>query len=436
MSASFGFGPIGPDDPENSENSNQNNPGGPDFNELFAQFANFGINPQTLFAAGVGGTGAPLIAIETLRDISRRALATHPELPIGSLDLARTEEAFNIANNWLDDATLFPTSAKSNLPAWSRRDWLDASLLGWQHMLEPLAEGMASALTEVLNQTAMAEAPELAGVTSIMRAFMGSLIATQLGQSVGQLATSVTGSNDVAIPLFKSPALESRLIPQNVDLWADDLDIPMDEVRIFLAVREAAAARLFAHTPWLTEYIRDAIAAYGRGIKIDINSIQEQAERAVDSGELDINNPESISVAINAGLFKPEQSAAQDAALAKLEMIIALIEGWIDHVTTKAVANRLPSLPALSETLRRRRATKSPTQQLFTTLLGLEVSPRKMRECATFWFEVSEDLGALGVAGRDNRWEDPVLLPTAQDLSDVKKFLNSTSAPDDLSGLI
>ena len=436
MSASFGFGPIDPDDPENYENSNQNNPSGPDFNELFAQFANFGINPQTLFAAGVGGTGAPLIAIETLLDISRRALATHPELPIGSLDLARTEEAFNIANNWLDDATLFPTSAKSNLPAWSRRDWLDASLLGWQHMLEPLAEGMASALTEVLNQTAMAEAPELAGVTPIMRAFMGSLIATQLGQSVGQLATSVTGSNDVAIPLFKSPALESRLIPQNVDLWADGLDIPMDEVRIFLAVREAAAARLFAHTPWLTEYIRDAIAAYGRGIKIDINSIQEQAERAVDSGELDINNPESISVAINAGLFKPEQSAAQDAALAKLEMIIALIEGWIDHVTTKAVANRLPALPALSETLRRRRATKSPTQQLFTTLLGLEVSPRKMRECATFWFEVSEELGALGVAGRDNRWEDPVLLPTAQDLSDVKKFLNSTSAPDDLSGLI
>ena len=433
MSGNFGFGPTNPDDPENA---NQNNSGGPDFNELFAQFANFGINPQTLFAAGAGGSGAPLIAIETLREISRRALSTHPELPIGSIDLAKTDEAFNIANNWLDEATLFPASTKTNLSAWSRRDWLDASLVGWQQMLEPLAEGMAGALTEVLNQTAMAEAPELAGVTPIMRAFMGSLIATQLGQSVGQLATSVTGSNDVAIPLFKTAALESRLIPQNVDLWADGLDIPVDEVRIFLAVREAAAARLFAHTPWLAQYIRDAIAAYGRGIKIDINSIQEQAERAVDSGELDINNPESISVAINAGLFKPEQSATQDAALAKLEMIIALIEGWIDHVTTKSVANRLPTLPSLSETLRRRRATKSPTQQLFTTLLGLEVSPRKMRECATFWFEVSAELDATGAKGRDELWEDPAFLPTAQDLSDVKKFLSSTSVPDDLSGLI
>jgi putative hydrolase len=428
VSGNFGFGPNDPNDP-----GEPNNSGGPDFNELFAQFANFGINPQTLFAAGAGGTGAPLIALETLREISRRALATHPELPIGSIDLAKTQEALSIANNWLDEATIFPASMKSNLPAWSRRDWLDASLVGWQQMLEPLAEGMASALTEVLNQTAMAEAPELAGVTPIMRAFMGSLIATQLGQSVGQLATSVTGSNDVAIPLFDTAAVEPRLIPQNVDLWGDGLDIPIEEVRIFLAVREAAAARLFAYTPWLAEYIKGAIAAYGRGIKIDINSIQEQAERAVDSGDLDINNPESISVAINAGLFKPEQSPTQDAALAKLEMIIALIEGWIDHVTTKSVANRLPSLPALSETLRRRRATKSPTQQLFTTLLGLEVSPRKMRECATFWFEVSEE---LTVKGRDERWDDPAFLPTAQDLADIKKFLASTSVPDDLSGLI
>jgi putative hydrolase len=300
-------------------------------------------------------------------------------------------------------------------------------------MLEPLADGMAQALTEILSQTSMAEASELEGVAPIMRAFMGSLIATQLGQSVGQLATTVTGTNDVAIPLFTSPAAESRLIPQNVDSWANGLDIPVEEVRIFLAIREAAAARLFMHTPWLKNYIKDVITSYGRGIKIDIDSIQEEAERAVEAGELDITSPESISVAINAGLFKPEQSASQDLALAKLEIIIALIEGWIDHVTTKSVANRLPSLLALSETRRRRRATNSPTQQLFKTLLGLEVSPRKMRECSTFWFEVSEK---LGLPGRDQRWEDPALLPTAQDLTDVDKFLTSTSVPDDLSGLV
>ena len=305
-------------------------------------------------------------------------------------------------------------------------------------MIEPLADGMASALTNVLKQgptpgsiEGPIEGPELAAIAPIIRAFMGSLIASQLGTSVGQLAVSITGSNDVAIPLFTQS--EARLIPQNITAWAQGLDIPIDEVRIFLAIREAAASRLFSHTPWLSKYIQDAITSYGAGIKIDIDSIQEQAERALETGELDINNPESISVAISAGLFKPEQSASQDAALAKLEMALALIEGWIDYVTTKAVGDRLPSYPALSETLRRRRALKSPTQQLFATLLGLEVSPRKARECAQFWFEVESE---IGLANRDQRWEDPALLPRAEELADVKKFLDSTSVPDDLSGLI
>lgn len=423
MSGNFGFGPNDPSDPSDPNN--------PNFNELFAQLSNFGLNPATLFAAAnSAGSVGPLISTDILRDVARKFISSQGELPIGSQDIADAQVALDIANTWLDEATNFPALSRSNLPAWSRRDWLDSSVANWAKMIEPLADGMASALTNVLKQ-GPTEGPELAAIAPIMRAFMGSLIASQLGTSVGQLAVSITGSNDVAIPLFTQS--EARLIPQNITAWAQGLDIPSDEVRIFLAIREAAASRLFSHTPWLSKYIQDAITAYGAGIKIDIDSIQEQAERALETGELDINNPESISVAISAGLFKPEQSPSQDAALAKLEMALALIEGWIDYVTTKAVGDRLPSYPALSETLRRRRALKSPTQQLFATLLGLEVSPRKARECAQFWFEVESE---IGLANRDQRWEDPALLPRAEELANVKKFLDSTSVPDDLSGLI
>ena len=427
MTNNFGFGPSDPDDP----NSNENNL--PDFNELFAQLSSFGLNPQTLFAAAnSAGSVGPLISPDVLRDVARKFISSQGDRPVGSQDVTDSQVALDIANIWLDEATNFPALSRSNLPAWSRRDWLDSSVTNWAKMIEPLADGMANALTNVLKHENGADAEQgLAAVAPIMRAFMGSLIANQLGTSIGQLAVSITGANDVAIPLFGSS--EARLIPENVTKWAQGLDIPTDEVRIFLAVREAAASRLFSHSPWLSEYIQAAITAYGAGIKIDIDSIQEQAERALETGELDINNPESISVAISSGLFKPEQSPSQDAALEKLEIILALIEGWIDYVSTKAVGDRLPSYPALSETLRRGRATKSPTQQLFATLLGLEVSPRKMRECSHFWFEVESE---IGLAGRDQRWEDPALLPRSEDLADVKKFLTSTIVPDDLSGLL
>lgn len=435
MSNNFGFGPGNPDNPDNSEDpDNTEGANNPDFSEFFAQLSNFGLNPQTLFAAAnSAGSVGPLISPDVLRDVARKFVSGQGDLPIGSQDITDSQVALDIANTWLDEATNFPALSRSNLPAWSRRDWLDSTVSNWAKMIEPLADGMANALTNVLKETSINEAdaaPELAAISPIMRAFMGSLIASQLGTSVGQLAVSITGSNDIAIPLFGQS--EARLIPQNITKWAEGLEIPIDEVRIFLAVREAASSRLFSHSPWLSQYIQDAITAYGAGIKIDIDSIQEQAERALETGELDINNPESISVAISAGLFKPEQSPSQDAALAKLEMILALIEGWIDYVSTKAIGDRLPSFPALSETLRRGRVTKSPTQQLFATLLGLEVSPRKMRECSLFWFDVESQ---IGLAERDKRWEDPAFLPRAEDLFDVKKFLGSTIVPDDLSGL-
>ena len=139
MSGTFGFGTG---DFDGEENENKQNSGGPDFNEIFSQFASMGFNPQTLFAAAANPL-APLISLESLREISRKFLSTAPELPVGDLDLAKSEEALGIANTWLDQATVFPASAATSLVAASRRDWLDASLPGWQKMLEPLAEGMA-----------------------------------------------------------------------------------------------------------------------------------------------------------------------------------------------------------------------------------------------------------------------------------------------------
>jgi len=434
--SNFGFGPGNPNEDEN---------GAPDFSQFFSQFAQFGINPQALFTAAAGN--GPLVSRDTIREIARNFIAAQSEIAVGSVDLAQSQEAIDIANIWLDEATVFPALTRGVQSAWSRREWLEASLDGWQKLVEPLAQGMATALTNILSESGVENAPEMAAVTPIMRAFMGSLIASQLGQSVGQLAISVTGSNDLALPLFSpqvdpssqigfAPTSHERvqphLLPQNILSWSEGLEIPEEEIRIYLALREAAAARLFANTPWLGDYINSLISEYGKGIRIDIQTIQNQAESAMNTGELDINNPQSISVAINQGMFTPEQTPKQEAALHKLEMALALIEGWIDHVTSLAGGNRLPSFAALHETSRRKRATAAPTQQLFKTLLGLEISPRQMRECATFWSEVNE---LEGLAERDHRWENEALLPKSADLANVEKFIASTTVPDDLSAL-
>jgi putative hydrolase len=136
--------------------------------------------------------------------------------------------------------------------------------------------------------------------------------------------------------------------------------------------------------------------------------------------------------AIAEGVFAPEESERQREALKRLELILALIEGWIDVVVVKAAGSRLPSLAKLQETQRRRRATQSPTQQLFASLVGLEVSPRTIRECVDFWNQISE---ILPIEERDRLWEEPFALPTSDEIADPQGFLRGRSAPDDLSSL-
>ena len=393
----------------------------------------FGFLPNEGFfdASAAGDPSAPMLQTGVMRDSARKFLAAHNDVPVGVDDVRKIQEAIDIANTWIEDRAEFPATVTNSDIAWSRRDWVDQSVNGWQKLVEPLANGMVEALGKVLGEMG----PE-AGFLPVMRGFMGQLIATQLGQSLGALAVGLTGSQDAAVPLFEKSG--AHLIPQNVKQWGEGLEIPEQEITIYMALREVAAQRLFAHTPWLSNYIRDLIESYGRGITVDIESIQLQAESAMSSGELDINNPESITMAINQGMFQPEQSDAQTAALSKLEITFALIEGWIDHVAHLSAKDRLPSLAALEESYRRSRIESAPTQQLFAMLLGLQISPRMARECSQFWNEIylisGEEIG--GVSIRDHRWEDPALLPTAEDISDPAKFLASTTVPDDLSGLI
>ena len=111
---------------------------------------------------------------------------------------------------------------------------------------------------------------------------------------------------------------------------------------------------------------------------------------------------------LNQGIFEPKATPEQTAALERLETLLALIEGWVQTVVTDALGDRIPGTSALSETLRRRRATGGPAEQTFATLVGLELRPRKLREAAVLWERLTQ---AVGADARDGVWQHPDLLP-------------------------
>src|SRR5437667_35707 len=82
--------------------------------------------------------------------------------------------------------------------------------------------------------------------------------------------------------------------------------------------------------PWVRREVIDAVDAYGRGIHIDPEAINSAL------AEIDPNNPESLQSALAGGVFEPQNTEAQNAALRRLETLLALIEGWVDTVVSAA----------------------------------------------------------------------------------------------------
>ncbi|MDI2099680.1 zinc-dependent metalloprotease [Ruicaihuangia caeni] len=351
-------------------------------------------------SAGDEGVNWSLAEEQASNLATRSAVVTLPE------ERARLEQALHVAGLWLDEATdvgELPTTPKLI----SRAEWVKATMQVWQQMTEPVATSISEALTRVLNEQAPDEfASMLAGASRLMRNVGGTLFAMQLGQVVGQLSTEVVSGGDIGIPLLDEQT--AALVPQNVKGFGAGLDIPEEEIALYLATRELAHARLFRHAKWLRLHVISSIADYARGIRIDAGHLEDLAE------EIDPSNPEQLREMLSSGALIPPKTEEQTAALARLETTLALIEGWVDVVTT-AATSRLPKAAAIAETVRRRRATGGPAESAFGALVGLELRPRRLREALAMWNAVT---AAVGPERRDELWAHPDIMPTSEDIDD------------------
>ncbi|MEE6273651.1 zinc-dependent metalloprotease [Georgenia wangjunii] len=374
---------------------------------------------QQVLAAGDGGP----VNWGLAHDIARQAARAAGDPTVTATQASDVSSALQVADLWLDAATeLGPSGGFKR--AWSRSDWVEQTLPTWKRLAEPVAASVARALEETIGEQTgelgLEEHPlasQLGSAGGMIRQLGGAVFGMQVGQAVGTLAGEAFGTSDTGLPLVEAP--DAALIPANVAAFSEGLDVPADEVRLFLAVREVAHARLFAHVGWLRTQLLGSVEAYAREITID-TSAMEEAVRSIDP-----TDPEALREAFSGGVFALEQSPAQKAALLRLETSLALVEGWVEEVTAQAVAAHLPHAVPLREMVRRRRAAGGPAEQTFATLVGLELRPRRLREAATLWASLGRE---RGTAERDALWNHPDLMPTPEELDDPLGFVGARDA--------
>jgi len=429
------------------------NPDEPDFEAMLASLLESADNPEVAKAlsamgidkidpATVGMMAAQLKAmfsasgaaepfnLELATDVARKTVAAQGDSSVGDAARRQVAEAVHIAGLWLDDVTDM-TAPNMVVHAWSRAEWVDQTMPMWRRLVEPVAAGVSTAVVAALRAqmgqlgageggAGMPGLPEGIDAAALMgqmepmlARISGSMFGAQVGQAVGALAGDLVSGTDVGLPLVPDQGI--AMLPANIEAFADGLEVDLVEVRLYLAVREAARVRLFADVAWLGPQLVAAVQAYARDISIDTEGI-ELALQTIDTSD-----PAAMQVALSSSLFTPEPSPAQRSALVLLETYLALVEGWVDVVADRATRQHLPHTAALGEAVRRRRASGGPAERVFSQLVGLELRPRRLRDAANLWAALESKGGA---ATRDAAWAHPDVAPTAADLDDPLGFVD------------
>ena len=330
-------------------------------------------------------------------------------------DTKAVEESVRLAELWLDDATYLPT-ASGTAKAWDSKQWLEETMPAWQRMVTPVAEHMNDAQLESMPE----EAREMMGpMTKMMNQMSGMNFGMQLGHALGDLASQALTGSDFGLPI--APANTVALLPQTIQKVARELNVPGQEVLVYIAAREAARQRLFKHVPWLVERIVSSVEEYAIGLVIDTSHLEEVTrELNLESGD-----PQAIQDAMSKlqGMdLSPRITSKNTAAASRLETLLALVEGWAEHVVTEALGERIPSTSKLTQAWAHRRSTGGSAENAFSKVVGIELNAPKVSEAAELWRRATV---AVGAEKRDKAWDHPDFLPTAEHLDNPAAFIDS-----------
>ncbi|MDY6048974.1 MAG: zinc-dependent metalloprotease [Corynebacterium sp.] len=427
MSKGFGF----------TSNNDDEGPQDP-MESLFRMLGNSGggfvsWSPQEGFTGG-GPLGDMLRQFSRMmdNDTSNTPPTLDPELMItggtGALgkeqgprsgDAAMVEEAVRLAELWLDEVTDIPT-AQAPAEAWSARQWLTRTVPTWVRLGEPIIDSRGAA-----NQDSVPEDAKqmVAPVMKVMNSFSHMQASSSIGASLGEVAAHTITGCDLGLPVLTGTIV---VLTEHLREAIADLDVPQQEAVVYIVAREAARQRLFAHAPWIGESLISAVEEYAAGLTIDTSSVDDVL-RDVQSGDFD---PERIQEALKK--LEPKVYTRNDYSTSRFTTLVALIEGWVDHVTHAALMDRIPSTEALEEAWRRRRSAGFTAEHVLAEALDIDLGESTIDQAVDLWKRVEF---AVGKQGRDHVFDHPDFLPTAADLAAsaefIDKLLAASTADDD-----
>jgi putative hydrolase len=328
-------------------------------------------------------------------------------------DRIAVEQLARVADLHVADVTGLSTSVGgrtvSVVPV-NRTRWVMDSLDAYRPLVERLAEALGSAPDEIEEEPDDPTASMFAGMLQMLQPMVLSMTA---GSMVGHLGQRTLGQYDLPIPrpVPSGGVDELLLVVPNIDAFADEWSLSRDDVRLWVCVHELAHHAVLG-VPHLRAALEDLLLQHASSFRNEPGALEERL------GEIDLSDPSSLAN-LQEVLGSPDlvlgaiTSPLQEALRPRVEALVAVVVGVVDHVLDQVGEKLIPSYPMLTEALRRRRVAAAEADRFVEHLFGLELGQGTYDRGTAFVEGVVERAGEDGLR---RLWVEAANLPTPNEV--------------------
>jgi coenzyme F420 biosynthesis associated uncharacterized protein len=294
--------------------------------------------------------------------------------------------------------------ANTHVEVLDRAGWIRANMVNFRELLQPV---------EDFYQETSARA-RFAPPVPVQRAAQ-MMLSSQVGVLVGYLSRRVLGQYDIAL-LGQEPLTAGKLyfVEPNLRQVEETLAVPPDELRRWIALHEATHAHEFELYPWVREHLNTSLRQYLRLLLEDMRGHGDENTLALIMNRF-IGNLRQGHNMINA-LMTP----AQRELLSRLQALMALAEGYSNHVMNNVGRDLLPHFELIHERVEQRQRQRSPAEQWFLKITGLSLKMEQYRLGEMFVDAVVRQR-SIGFVNR--AWQSPESLPSEAEIRDPGRWI-------------
>ncbi len=336
--------------------------------------------------------------------ISTATNGTNTEANVDPTSRVSLEQLAPIADMHVRNYTGLITGTGTSLPnivVTNHSTWVHHTLESYKPLFTQLAAALNNPSVETpelgneLDRGIDNETDQIAAMMSSLNKMMApAMMGMSIGSMIGQLSLRAFGQYDLPIP--REPKNQLLLVASNVEQFATDWSIAVDDMRMWVLIHE-----LTSHAVLSVDHVRDAInqqiSTYIAGFRPNPNALMDRLT-TMDLGTTDpmammqkfLTDPTIILGAV--------RSPEQERQAPVLDAMIAAVVGYIDHSVDAISALVLGGGEQIAEAVRRRRVESAPHDSFVEQLLGLRLTRQQVERGHAFAAGVTERAGHDGLS--------------------------------------